>query len=256
MKKKTALILAIVVAVLLIISYCHFSSTPESSGVVDPEVAGIPAEDVMPKVTTSAKAELPPVEADVPVSNNSFLPTQMEDSGKFEAFQKAVKEMGACLNMIVKPLDPQVEVNFDALNAAINADLGDVVTQNEEWIATDIKTKSGQLRRIYIENQPGPEAETVRTLKYLEYGSEGSAKELPISQEQMKNPSETLIASLEADGDVVGRSVSRRIFYQNGDDLLLVEKNGQIFSFELAHDGATFRCTGANKSATFQCQCK
>ncbi len=256
MSKKTALALAFIAAILLIISYCHFGSPPNSLETVSPEAMGTPEDSVMAKTKTSAKADLPPVQMEATIETNGFLPTQMEDSGRFEAFQKALKEMAPCLNMIVTPLDAQVEINFETLNAAIDTDLGDVVTQSEEWIATDIKTKAGEFRRIYIENQQGPETEIFRTMRYFSYSSEGVQRELPLTQEQMKNPSEALIASLESDGDVVSRAVSRRIFYQNGDDLLLVEKDGQIFSFELSHDGATFRCTGANKSSTFQCQCR
>ncbi|AFY00153.1 hypothetical protein [Bdellovibrio bacteriovorus] len=256
MSKKSALILSLVVAVLLIVSFCHFyqSAPPDNAG-TDSEAMGVPAQPEQ-TATVSSKAEPPPVDVAAAPAATGFLPTEMEDPAKFAAYQQKLKEMAVCLNMQMNALDPNVEINFETFNQVINPDLGDVVTQSEEWVATDLRTKSGEMRRIYIENAPSIEMESSRTLKYYSFDAGGAQKEISLSKEQMANPSDTLVASLEADGEVVGRSISRKIFYSNGDDLLLVERNGKIFSFELAHDGAVFRCTGADKSATFQCQCK
>nr|BFD61717.1 hypothetical protein BdHM001_03980 [Bdellovibrio sp. HM001] len=254
MNKKSALFLGLIVAIVLIISYCHRQrESGQEEKELAPETLGTSASSVS-EGKTAVKAEPPPIEAPAVTPSAAFLPTEMEDPQKFELYQQKIKEMGTCLNMIVKPLDPGVEVNFETFNQSINADLGDVVTQDEEWVATDLRTKEGELRRLYLERLGDPEGS--RSLQYFSYAADGSRKELPLAKEQKINPSETLLASLEADGEVVGRSVSRRIFYQNGDDLLLVEKNGKIFSFQLTHDGATYSCTGADKSSTFQCQCK
>lgn len=254
MNKKSALFIGLIVAIVLIISYCHTQrDAGQEEAELAPETLGTPAEQAT-EVKGAGKAEPPPMEAPAEATGAGFLPTEMEDPQKFELYQQKIEELGTCLNMIVKPLDPGVEVNFDAFNQSINEDLGDVVTQDEEWVATDLRTKDGELRRLYLERVGDPEGS--RSLQYFSYAADGSRKELPLSKEQKINPSETLLASLEADGEVVGRSVSRRIFYQNGDDLLLVEKNGKIFSFQLVHQGISYSCTGADKSSTFQCQCK
>lgn len=258
MSKKSTLILSLIVALVLILSYCHFSKE-ESADMPEAPSEAMGALPPAPSEGASAatvKASPPPMDLEGAAPASGFLPTEMEDPKKFALFQQKLKEMSVCLNMKINNLDSAVELNFDALNEAINPDLGEIVTQSEEWIATDIRTKSGELRRIYIENMPNEELESARTLKYFSFAADGSHKEISLSKEQRANPSETLIASLESDGEIVGRSISRKIFYQNGDDLLLVEKNGKIFSFELSHDSANFRCTGADKASTFQCQCR
>lgn len=256
MNKKTTLILVLIAAALLVFTFCQFyGGTPDESAedtVSVEQATGVTAESVAPPV----KAEPPPVDSSAAAPAAGFLPTEMEDPGKFAAYQHHIKEMASCLNMQMNPLDPNTEINFDTFNQIINPDLGDIVTQSEEWTATDLRTKEGEIRRIYIENVPTGDSAAARTLKYEAFAANGVAKPLPLSKEQMSNPSEALVASLEADGEVIGRSISRRIFYQNGDDLLLVEKNGMIFSIELTHDGATFRCHGMDKSATFKCQCR
>lgn len=202
------------------------------------------------------KASVPPHEAAAPtVAEASFLPTKMEDPQRFEVLQQNLKQMAVCLNMKVGALDAQAEFNFDYFSNLISEDLGDVVTQSEEWYATDIRTKAGEVRRIFVENATEGGLNPHRKLKYSSLSPGGEQKELPLTPEQMTNPSDALLASLESDGDVVGRSMSRRIFFQNGDDLLLVERNGKIYSFQLPHDGKTFSCTGVDGQA-MKCQCK
>lgn len=253
MKKPNLILISGILAVILIFSYCHFrKGGEEHTPAVDPETMGsVPAEDA--DAAKQAAQNNPSETSTTPAPG--FLPTQMEDPGKFEAIQKNLKEMAHCLNMQMGHLDAQSELNFETFNRVISPDLGDVVTQNEEWTATDIRTKSGELRRIFIQNSPDMETESARTLKYYAISQDGSKKELPLSKEQMGNPSEALIASLESDGELMDRSLSRRIFYQNGDDLLLVEKNGKIFSFELPHDGKVFNCQDVD-SAQMKCTCR
>jgi|GEM_PF-1909743 len=251
MKRNALIATGLAAAAILIISYCHFQSSPEknSATTVEPESMGSlpPSENAGSQQPTGESAS-------AGTSGAGFLPTQMEDSEKFASYQKHLKEMAVCLNMAMNPLDPQAEINFETLNKVISPDLGDIVTTSDEWTATDIRTKSGEIRRILIQNSPDVDAESQRTLKYYSLGVDGQ-KELPLSQEQMANPSDALIASLEADGEPVAHSVSRRIYYQNGDDLLYVERNGKLFSFELPHDGKTFTCTNAD-TAQMTCKCR
>ncbi|WP_374077361.1 hypothetical protein [Bdellovibrio bacteriovorus] len=254
MKKNTLILLVLGVAVLLVVSYCQFWSGSEApSTVVEPETMGsVPPEEtsIKPKATVP-----PPASGQDASASAGFLPTQMEDSAKFEVYKKHLKDMAVCLNMEMAPLDPQAEINFETFNKVIGPDLGDIVLTTDEWSATDIRTKSGELRRIYIENSPDPDKQAMKTLKYYSLSPGGEQKELPLAADQMANPSDALIASLESDGDLVGKSTSRRMFYQNGDDLLLVERNGKLYSFELPHDGKTFTCIDAD-SAKMACKCK
>lgn len=204
------------------------------------------------------KAALPPPDTSASASNggSGFLPTQMEDPKRFEIYQQSLKQMAECLNIKIEDLDPQAEINFDYFNSVISADLGDIVAQIEEWSAVDIRTNSGDIRRIYIESSRSGEPDPERVLKYYSISPGGEHTELPLAKDQMSSPLDSLLASLEKDGDVIGRSVSRRIFYQNGDDLLLVERNGKIYSFQLPHEGKTFSCTAADSSSTMTCQCQ
>ncbi|MGZ3775370.1 MAG: hypothetical protein ACXVCY_14530 [Pseudobdellovibrionaceae bacterium] len=255
MSKKNILFFAVLIGVVIFIAYRWESPehTPDSAAVS--------------KETSSEKKDLrqrtlasppPPVSA-VSKENASagFLPTQMEDPKRFDAFQKRLKEMSQCLGLKVNSLDPQSELNFETFNAAISSELGEIVAQQTVWTTTDIRTKAGETRRIYIENNfENNDGLNARTLKYYSLGSDGSQKEIPLTKEQTVNPSDSLVASLEADGDLLGNSLARRIVYRNGDDLFLVERSGKIYSFDFAHGPKLYKCTGADSTEAMKCSCE
>ncbi|KHD88955.1 MAG: hypothetical protein OM95_05665 [Bdellovibrio sp. ArHS] len=253
-KRNIAFLIVAVLIALAIFFYLKPANTPEEPS-VNPETMGTAAPHSGARLNKAAPP--PPMDAAVPTGTAAgFLPTQMEDPKKFAAYQRHLQEMASCLNMKISALDPQAEINFENFNAAISADLGDVVAQSDEWFTVDLKTPAGEVRRIYVENSGQPGGEASRTLKYSVMGPGGAQKEIPLAAEQANNPTDTLIASLESDGSIIGKANSRRIFYQNGDDLLLVERDGKMYSFELPHDGKVFTCTGADSAVTMSCSCK
>lgn len=255
MNKKSALFLAGIAAILLTVSYFYFGGLNNKEAVSNfppdlpnpnapassPAASGVPADSVAAESTSSG---------------NGFLPTKMEDPKRYELLQKNFKEMSICLNMKLGPFTQNDDMNFETLNTLIAPDLGEVVTTTEEWSATDIKTNSGEIHRIFIQNVPNSDHDSVRTLKYYLMTPGGGQKELPLTKEQSINPTETLIASLEGDGQLVSKSNARKVFYQNGDDLSVVERNGRVYSFELAHDQKNFKCSGVDSSQNLSCSCK
>ncbi|MBO9667192.1 MAG: hypothetical protein J7501_10310 [Bdellovibrio sp.] len=253
MSKKNAVILVIVAAVILILSYC-FLKPNHSADVFPadmPPAEGVPAGDTNP-TPPPADNETSPVQAD----EAGFLPTKMEDPERFAMLQKSFKDLGACLAVQTGPFGQNDDINFESLNTVVAPDLGEVVTQQEKWSTTDIKTNAGEIRRIFIENTNDPDMPVARVLKYYSLIPTGGQKELPLAREQSLNPSDTLIASLESDGQLVSKSIARTVLYQNGDDLNVVERNGKIYSFTLSHEGKTFNCTGVDSSKTLKCVCK
>ncbi|GEM_PF-5522496 len=192
--------------------------------------------------------------AEVSSGSSGFLPTQMENSVRFESYQQQMKALSACLNIKTSPFDANAEIGLETLHEAISGDLGAIVSRNKDWTVTDIKTPSNEMRRIFFKNTPDLDPQVLSSVKYYAFSADGSRKELPLSKEQSENPSETLLASLEADGQVIARSNAWRVFYQNGYDLIATEKNGRIYSFELNRDDKAFRCQ-ENAQGSLQCRC-
>lgn len=250
MNKKN-LILVGVIAIILVLSFCYFWKAEGPTSPTSIESADGFHPDSMQETP-------PPLEnkGDSGGPAAGFVATQTADPSLYEGYKTQLVEMGKCLNLEVSAIDPNAEINFETLNVAISKDLGDVVAEEEDWSTTDIRTPSGEVRRILIQTPPPGEGESERRLKYLSLSPDGKTKELPVSQDQSDNPSDTLLASLESDGQVVGMAKARRIFYENGDDLYLSERNGKIYSFTLAHEGKVFRCKGMDAGKTVNCSCE
>lgn len=248
MKKQTQILAIAIVAVVGTLTYCHFrSSTPEVPAVNPEEIGSLPP----PEASEAPKAAVPPpTEGTSP----SFLPTQMEDPQLFTSLQKMVAEMNDCIGTQAK-FDENQDFNVDMLNNMVMPFLGEIVMTTNEWATSDIQTPSGEIRRIYLEYHTDIMSDTATALKYYSLGPSGEQKELPLSEEQMNDPSETLIASLEADGSLLGRSRSQRMFYQNGGNVLIVERNGKLYSMDVPLNGKRFRCDGMDAAATLKCQC-
>lgn len=218
------------------------------------DVSGTPTDTLPALKKKSASEPAPPVDMSPPAdSSKSFVPPMDEDPKLHAMWEGNLKEMAKCLNMPVKPLS-KGDVTFETINQAINTDLGEVVAQYDEWTATDIKTADGEIRRVFIKYDNNNEPPT-KTVTYYTYKN-GKQEQLPLTREQSENPSETAIASLEGDGRVFGQTASRRMAYINGDDIVVTEKNGRVYSYSLHHDGAHFSCSGGDKSTTLKCLCK
>lgn len=245
----------------MVISYFYLTKKPVQTAPDRPPDVSSQAGPVdmanAPKAT-SAKGKTSTM--DVPAVNMDsgtagFLPTKMEDPKLFEFAQKNLKEMSVCLNMKMSAFAENEQMSLQVLENIISPDLGDIVATMEDWSATDIKTGAGEVRRIFIETKESANGEPLRKLKYYSMSS-GGQKEIPLSKEQSSNPSDTVIGGLEADGQMIGKSVARKVYFQNGDDLSVVERDGRVYAFELAHDQKTFKCTGFDASASMSCSCK
>lgn len=249
MKKQTRILALAIMAVLGILTYCHFRpSTPEVPK--NPEDLG---ESSTSEASPAGQTQEPPSSEDGEA--NSFLPTQMEDSQKFAVIQKSIQEMSECLKTKIAPLSENAEFSLAAFAEMIRPFMGEPVMTTNEWATTDIQTSGGETRRILLEYKTDIMSDVATSLKYYSISPSGEQKEIPLTTEQMNDPSDTLVASLESDGTVVGSSRSQRAFFQNGGNILTVERNGKLYSFDIPFNGKRFRCEGMDAAATLKCHC-
>lgn len=250
MKKQTQILAIAIVAVVGTLTYCHFRSrTPEVPAVNPDEIGSLPPLEG----AAQEKAAIPPPTTGGDTSG--FLPTQMEDPKKFEAIQKAIQDMSSCLGTKLAPLSENAEFSLDAFGEMIAPFMGEPVMSTNEWATTDIQTSSGEIRRIFLEYKTDIMSDVATSLKYYSISPNGEQKEIPLTPEQMNDPSETLVASLESDGTLLGKARSQRAFFQNGGNVLTVERNGQLYSLDIPFNERRFRCEGMDSSATLKCEC-
>lgn len=162
----------------------------------------------------------------------------------------ALKQMGKCLNLDASEFDSMNDVTAANFQAALPYDLGMVLFEEDVWSSKTIRLPNGEQRKVMVSFLPGPPG---RALKRLSYSAiqNGQSVDLPLESEQKNNPSDSLIASLESDGEVVNRLSKKKIFLQHGGEVQMFEENGVLSAFELAVDGRTFHCGNGLKN----CEC-
>jgi len=82
----------------------------------------------------------------------------------------------------------------------------------------------------------------------------GVTKPISIPDDQAVEPSEALIASLEAGNKILTREKFERVYFQNGEEIVAHQVNGYLTSLEVNRGNKSFKCSQMNVES-FSCQC-
>lgn len=181
------------------------------------------------------------------------LPPPVNPELAAAAFGSALQAMTSCLKLPAAG-GGSADPTLDNWVNAVRSELGEPVIQTEDWNNIEIRTAAGETRIIRVEMDYSGEERIVRRLSYTKFGPQGKSEEIPLDTQQTEDPSETFIASLEGDGQVVAREKSQRIYFGTGEEIVVTEKNGRVTEIEMSRNGRNFKCTGADTSARCQCQ--
>lgn len=169
-------------------------------------------------------------------------------------FGQELRDLGTCLQ-VTNGLSDKANPTFENLNSSLRNAFGELVTTNEDWVDTQIQTAGGELRHIHIETDYADDNEPARSLRYYRVSAEGTQTPIPLDKDQRENPSDTFIAGLEKDGQVLMREKGIRAYYPNGDEVLFIERNGTMSDLEVTGlDGKKFKCTDLNNPQS-SCTC-
>lgn len=196
------------------------------------------------------KAEAPPAAV-------GFLPTEMEDIGRFEAWNTNLATLGQCLGVEVGTLNAQDDFNIEALHKVLAPAFGEVAKVKDKWTSVDTKSKDGEIRRVFVEYEAeleAPESPANRTVRYYTMLVTGKVRDLRLDGELKDNPSDAAIAKLFEGKQVITEVKSKVATYKNADELHFVERNGKVYSFVANHLRNYFRCTDAD-SDKMKCSC-
>jgi hypothetical protein len=221
----------------------YFLLKPNSNLEKTEVAANSAAQDVLAvKENREVKPKSEPVAVPQVEATNAAL-----SSAEFEVQARA--NMGLMLNKLAECTEIKntvsestAEPTLTSILDSVQSDLGEPVIRSEDWNTTEIKMPDGGSRLIRIETVYEDD-DIIKKLKYYQ-----------VTNQQTVNPSETFLASLEKEGEVASRERSERVFFQNGEEIMYIEKNGKIVSSEIIKAGKSLKC-GDYGQKTFRCQC-
>lgn len=171
-----------------------------------------------------------------------------------KAFSDHLKKMAACLGYAATLQSEKMDPTFDNLSAHLKETLGEMVVKMDDWTQQDFKAEDGSLRRIRTEIEYQDTGTPVKRAQFYKINTQGMPEMQNINAEQAVNPSDDFLNSLRGEGQITLEEKGGRAYYQDGEELVMVERGGKIQSFSLTKGEKTYSCTETD-ATTSNCQC-
>ena len=197
----------------------------------------IPAE--VTRAPVSASAALQPGTARDTISKN---------------FAEHLKTIGTCLKVSTAIDNPTIEPTYDNLLVSLRPGLGEVVVQMDDWTQLDLQNPDGSRKRIRTEvNYENPNA-PVKYVQLYNINDQGFPELQQVDPEKARNPSDDYINYLRGGANLVLDERGSRAYFQEGEEVVLVERAGIIEYFSISKKGKKVSFTGLDKiESNFQC---
>lgn len=169
-------------------------------------------------------------------------------------FSNQLKQLGQCLAVSTAVYQEKVDPQFDNLVVSLKPAFGDVLVKMDDWTQWDVKSADGSMKRIrteieYLENN----IPTKRAQLY-KMNEQGMPELQPLRDDLATNPTDEYLESLRGDGRTLVDEKASRAYYAEGEELVIVERNGKIQSFSMSKGDKTFSCNETD-ATTSNCQC-
>lgn len=169
-------------------------------------------------------------------------------------FSNHLKQMGICLGIQVSGEAEKVSPTLENLTAGLRPALGEAVVTMDDWSQQDLKYADGSLKRVRTETEYPDNANPIRRVQLYKINDQGMPEMQTLNPNQANDPSDEYLLSIKGDGEEVISEKGSRSYYQEGEELVLVEKSGKVQSFSLSRGEKTFSCTEID-ATTSNCQC-
>lgn len=175
-------------------------------------------------------------------------------------FIKQISAMGKCLSL--SQLDnfqissqSNLSPTLTNLVENIKQDLGDSILQTEDQKNTTIELSTGEKRLISLYTEFQSDGQLAKRLAYYKLDNRlHDYVPIDLPEEETVEPQDSYISKLEQEGKIVETQVAKRIYFKNGEELSVLEKNNLISNAEMDRNGKSFRCTNLDTKSG-QCEC-
>jgi hypothetical protein len=186
--------------------------------------------------------------ASLPATTND----QIEEVQK--SFSLHLRQLGQCLEVATAVDQDRVDPQFDNIVVSLKPAFGDVIVKMDDWTQWDVQAQDGSMKRIrteveYLENN----VPTKRAQLY-KLNEQGMPVMQPLSEDFATNPTDEYLESLRGGGRTLVDEKASRAYYTEGEELVVIERNGKVQSFSMSKGERTFSCTETD-APTSNCQC-
>ena len=186
--------------------------------------------------------------ASQPASTND----QIEDVQK--SFSTHLRQLGQCLTVRVGVDQEKVDPHFDNLVVSLNPTFGNVLVKMDDWTQWDVQMRDGSMRRVRTETEYLENNVPTKRAQLYKLNAQGMPEMQNLPDEAATNPTDQYLESLRGDGRTTVDEKASRSYYAEGEELVVVERNGKIQSFSMSKGEKTFSCTETD-STNSSCQC-
>ncbi len=185
-------------------------------------------------------------------SDQTLTPEQLEQIEV--TFSDNLKQLGTCLGIQPAVDADKITPSYDTLVSSLKPALGEIVVKMDDWTQNDFKYDDGTKKRIRTETEYLDSGSPVRRAQLYKINDQGMPELQPLATDAATDPSDEFLSSLRGEGHETLEEKGSRVYYQEGEELVMVERSGKVQSFSLSKGEKTFSCTETD-AISANCQC-
>lgn len=177
---------------------------------------------------------------------------QIEEVQK--SFSNHLKLLGQCLGVSNQVDQDKVDPQFDNLVVSLKPAFGDVLVKMDDWTQWDVQANDGSMKRIRTETEYLENNIPTKRAQLYKLNEQGMPELQRLADDLATNPTDDYLETLRAGGKTLVDEKASRAYYSEGEELVVVERNGKIQSFSMSKGDKTFSCNDTD-ATTSNCQC-
>jgi hypothetical protein len=164
-------------------------------------------------------------------------------------FVATLKTMGQCLQI-------KNVVDYDQIDPIVSLKpaMGDVTVYTDDWTQADVQYADGSQKRIRTEVNYDNPGNPTKYLQIYKLSEMGVPEMEDLDPQQTTNPSDEYIESMKVGSSTLQHEKGGRAYFQGGEELVIIERNGKIESITMTKNNKTISCNSMSSKES-SCQC-
>ncbi len=250
--------LVAIIITLLLMAIFFFKDHPSNPMASNEAISELDSQTDNKTAATSANAdkviEKQAADSKTLKDKNSQIVTDEQLNEIQKNFSNNLKRLGICLGVQPGVESEKMAPTFENLASSLKSTLGEMVVRMDDWTQQDLKYSDGAIKRIRTEIEYQDNGNPIKRAQLYKVNEQGMPEMQPLTATEATDPSDEFLGSLRGTGQPIFEEKGGRAYYQEGEELVLIERNGKLQSFSLTKGEKTFSCMETD-ATTSNCQC-